>query len=210
MCASGLAVTLPASSPTLNFTTARAVLFNNGHLPLLLSSVLPAMFLSLSIRIGPNIKVTRAVSRHPLYIPTFCLAVGALFWVAVAACRKASSEGLRELRSSGWLFDVQTPMGSSRAGGWNYWELFDFSQIQWSALSASIDNVLLLLGIGVLVLTVFLRATAELLRVPGIDIDHEIRLHGYANILAALTGACAGAVVCTRHTMPPRFAYFND
>ena len=109
----------------------------------------------------------------------------------------ASEESLHGLATTGWLFETQQPRpGFPPATGWNYWKLFDFSRVEWHALSAGVENYFLLLGIGTLVLAVFLQATAGLLRVPSIDLDYEIRLHGYSNIVAAAFGSLSGTLVC--------------
>jgi SulP family sulfate permease len=114
----------------------------------------------------------------------------------VTGVRVGTSErSLESLAAAGWLFEAQKPKIRSSSTGWNYWTLFDFSKIEWHALSAGVENYFLLLGIGTLVLAVFLQATAGLLCVPGIDLNYEMRLHGYSNVVAAMFGTLSGSLV---------------
>lgn len=178
----GLEVTLPPSGSHLSF---RAV-FDHGHLPLLAASVMPAMFLSLSTRLTPLVKLSRGFTQDPLYIPLYCLGVAGGFWLVVSA---SESNDTKRLASQGWLFAAPVhnqPHPETHA--WNYWALFDFGKIEWTAVSAGKQDMLLLVVIGALTLYVFAPAAAAAMKLPRWSLSRESFGHALANILAGALG----------------------
>ena len=137
-----LQLTLPPTAPTLDLASAGHVLFNNSHLPLLFASLLPALFLSLSIRLPLLAKLSRGFTDHGLYVPTYMFTIVGIFWAVVAGTALANDAGMTYLADLGWLFTVQKDATSTAAQHqpWNYWASFDFPLVQWSAMLHAIDG----------------------------------------------------------------------
>jgi MFS superfamily sulfate permease-like transporter len=185
----GLEITLPFSSPHLSFSS----LFNKAHLPLLAASLGPAALLSLSTRLSCLDRLPSKPTKHPLYIPLFCCAVAGVFWLVVVACEDTSIQGLA---SAGWLFmSEQGPTQATSAAEWDYWTLFNFSKVEWRALSAGIRDILLLVLIGALSLPIFASAAAQEWGEPDHSMNHEFVGHGISNTVAGAMGALPNLLV---------------
>ena len=192
-----LELTLPPTAPTLTLTSAGHVLFRHGHLALLFASVLPALFLSLSIRLPLLARLSRGFTDHALYVPTYMFIIVAVFWTVVAGTAQANQVGMKHLADLGWLFTVQID-GTSKAThhqAWNYWASFDFPRVEWSAMTAAIQDIVLLVVIGVLNLPIYVPTMALTLDVSSYDMDHEFLGHGVSNILAGVVGTIPNLVV---------------
>lgn len=199
----GLEIPFPFPPPGLSLST----LFSGKHLPLLAASLLPAIFISTIVHLGRRLKSIRSVSEHPLYLPAFCFAMAALFWIVVAAYGKAD---MATLASSGWLFSVKPQNHrSSTAAAWDYWALFDFAKVEWRVLPATMKDVALLVAVGALSLPIFASAAAVDLDVPEHDMNRDFLGHGIANVLSGAGLALPALMVCvapgslvTRLTLP--------
>jgi MFS superfamily sulfate permease-like transporter len=149
--------------------------------------------------------VASGVIDDPVYMPLFCFASAAIFWIVVAALTIAD---LQTLSRKGWLFATKTEPSTSSAG-WNYWALFDLSRIRWSELPPVAGDLALLVAIATLSLPVFTLATvAELtasedhkpskvteLDVSKHDMNQEFFGHGLANVFAARFGTLPALMV---------------
>ncbi|KAF7374121.1 Sulfate transporter [Mycena sanguinolenta] len=80
-----------------------------------------------------------------------------------------------------------TSSSSGFVDSWNYWTLFDFSLVQWWSLQSAIQNLVLLVVIGVLNLPIYVPTLAFTLDV-SYDMNYELFGQGAANILAGLVG----------------------
>ena len=191
-----LQLTLPPTAPKLDLASAGHVLFNDTHLPLFFASILPALFLSTSIRLPLLAKLTRGFTDHALYVPTYMFTIIGIFWVAVAATAQANKPGMSHLADVGWLFTVQPNIKSNATHqAWNYWASFDFPRVQWSAMTSAIQDIVLVVVIGVLNLPIYIPSMALTLDVPTYDMNHEFLGHGVSNILAGVVGTIPNLVV---------------
>ncbi|KAK0448347.1 sulfate transporter family-domain-containing protein [Desarmillaria tabescens] len=160
----GLGLMLPPSSPALTLSSAGSVLFK---------------FLSPPTSCGfipsrPYLVGVHAISAHQSLDAWY---VGALH------CPRDT------LVTNGWLFRVDA--SATRGGGigtaWIYWREFDFHKVEWWAMKNAIENIVLLVVIGVLNLPIYVPALAFSLNVPY-DMNHEFFGQGAANILAGIAG----------------------
>ncbi|KAK7464495.1 hypothetical protein VKT23_006664 [Stygiomarasmius scandens] len=181
----GLGLTLPEDSPGLSLSNTRSVLFNRQHLPLLAASFFPAFFLSVSVRSQRLNRWTRGAVQNAYYVPVYLSLMPILFWVIVGP-QHLDQEGLIK---GGWLFRVDSSI-KERGGlgtSWIYWTEFDFGRVEWWAMRNAIENIVLLVVIGVLNLPIYVPALAFTLDVPY-DMNHELFGQGVANLLAGVTG----------------------
>lgn len=105
--------------------------------------------------------------------------------------RKTNTGGMDILVDNGWLFKIEDDGLHQQYPGpaWNYWALFDFNNVAFSALKSAITNIVLVVVIGVLNLPIYVPALGYSLRVP-VSMNHEFIGQGVANLLAG----CAGTV----------------
>ena len=176
----GLQLTIPPTAPELTLSSAKHVLFTAQHAPLLVASVVLTVFLCISLRMTSLSRLTRGFTEHALYVPVYVLSIAALFWIIIAAKGQANGTGMTTLAAQGWLFSIQ---GSSKphhglGTAWNYWKLFDFDMVEWSAMSAAIQNIVLLVIIGVLNLPIYIPAMRIMLNEPKVNMDWELIGHG--------------------------------
>jgi MFS superfamily sulfate permease-like transporter len=191
LCILALEVTFPATAPHLSLST----LFSIEHIPLLVASALPAVFICTSIRVPFFATRTSGLTLDPMYVPICCFAILIVFWIAAAAVANANMEALA---SSGWLFRIKASGHRvSSAAGWNYWALFDFSKVEWRTLTTVIGDISLFVLIGALTLPVFASATANDLKLFNHDMNHEFIGHGIANLAAGILGTLPATMVCS-------------
>ncbi|ORY02566.1 hypothetical protein BCR34DRAFT_605537 [Clohesyomyces aquaticus] len=190
----GLELTIPSDGGHLELSTAGDILFNKTHLPLLATSVITAVFLSLSIRSRSLSRLVRGATEHAIYIPMVCLAVAFIFWIIAASTEHTHRDALAVLRSKGWLFAVEEAQ-SRTTPDWNYWALFDFSRVEWYAMTRSIKDIIMLVIIAVISLPIFVPAIALTVDTPLYSMNWEFFGHGASNILAGLAGTVPNMVV---------------
>ncbi|KAK2612805.1 hypothetical protein QQS21_001257 [Conoideocrella luteorostrata] len=193
----GLELTLPPVSSEITLPSTKNVLFTAQHAPLLVASVVPTVLLCVSMRSEKFSKLTRGLTDHAMYVPTYVISIAAVFWITVAAKGYANGPGMETLAATGWLFTVQASPGDSdgQSALWNYWKLFDLNLIEWGAMVAATQNILLLLIIGVLNLPIFIPAMGVMLNEPAYNMDWELVGHGLSNIFSGAVGSLPNLVV---------------
>lgn len=121
-----------------------------------------------------------------------------IFWAVVAGMGQGDKAGMDHLAELGWLFTVEKDVTSTTTHrqAWNYWASFNFSRIEWSAMTAGIQDIILLVVIGVLNLPIYIPTMALSLDVATYDMNHELLGHGISNFLAGAIGTVPNLVVC--------------
>ncbi|KAJ7183788.1 hypothetical protein C8R46DRAFT_1344499 [Mycena filopes] len=182
----GLGLPFPPSATPLVLGNVATTLFAKEHLGLLAASFFPAFILSVSLR-SKSLEVwTRGAVQSAYYIPVYLLCIPVVFWITARALHTPHAH----LVATGWLFSVDTASISSPTGvvsSWNYWMLFDFRLVEWHALRNALQNIILLVVIGVLNLPIFVPSLAFSLDV-AYDMNHELIGQGVANLLAGVVG----------------------
>lgn len=119
-----------------------------------------------------------------------------MFWAIAAGMGLATPEGMEKLSATGWLFTVEESVRHQKGLGraWDYWSLFDFKRVEWYALTAAVQNIVLLVVIGVLNLPIYIPAMALSLDMASYNMNHELIGHGLANILAGIAGTAPNLV----------------
>ncbi|KAJ7743611.1 hypothetical protein B0H16DRAFT_1322642 [Mycena metata] len=175
----------PPSTAPLTLGNVATTLFAKEHLGLLAASFFPAFNLSVSLRSKFLEAWTRGAVKSAYYIPVYLLSVPALFWIVVGSLHIPHEH----LVAAGWLFTINTESKSSTGlvSSWNYWTLFDFRLVEWRALNNAIQNIVLLVVIGVLNLPIFVPSLAFSLDV-AYNMNHELLGQGIANLFAGVVG----------------------
>ncbi|KAF8207343.1 sulfate transporter family-domain-containing protein [Mycena galopus ATCC 62051] len=181
----GLGLPFPSTATPLSLENAASTLFAKSHLGLLAASFFPAFVLSVTLRSRRLELWTRSLTRSAYYIPIYLLCIPGVFWVVVASLHVSKDH----LVATGWLFTVDSTATSSGGivSSWNYWTLFNFKLVEWRSLNSAVQNIVLLVVIGVLNLPIFVPSLAFSLDV-AYDMNHELLGQGAANILAGIFG----------------------
>lgn len=142
-------------------------------------------------------RVTRGFTDHALYVPVYIVVIAGTFWAVAAGAGYATVEGMEHLSATGWLFTVENSVRHQKGIGrsWDYWSLFDFKRIEWHAMGAAVQNIVLLVIIGVLNLPIYIPAMAVSLNMPSFNMNHELMGHGLSNIFAGIVGTIPNLVV---------------
>lgn len=114
-----------------------------------------------------------------LIFPGYFVLIPAIFYVVVLSARL----NLGELRDAGWLFDV----GGGEGKWYAFYEFFDFREIRWTALWATLPTQFALLFFNILHPPLNVPALAVSLN-EDVDTNKELTAHGYSNVLAGLFG----------------------
>ncbi|KAJ7822227.1 hypothetical protein B0H13DRAFT_2448258 [Mycena leptocephala] len=174
----------PPSATPLSLSNVTSTLFDTHHHGLLAASFFPAFVLSVTLRSRHMELWTRGLTRSPYYIPLYLLVIPSIFWIVV----RSIGVPIKHLVAAGWLFQVDTVSSpSALVAGWNYWTLFDFRLVEWWALKSAIQNLVLLVVIGVLNLPIYVPTLAFTLDV-SYDMNYELLGQAAGNILAGLVG----------------------
>jgi hypothetical protein len=105
---------------------------------------------------------------------------------------------MHRLASAGWLFASERGIAQANAAAeWDYWALFDFNKVEWSALSAGTRDILMLVLIGALSLPIFASAAALEWGGPDFSMNHEFVGHGISNVVAGAMGTLPNLFVGT-------------
>lgn len=191
----GFELAIPVNNPELKLSNA-GILFTTEHVPVLLASILPSIVLIVTLRLKSLARLTKGWTENALYVPWFVLTVAAIFWIVVGAKGQANAQGMTQLSSQGWLFALQQPISGHGLGtSWNYWNLFDFRLVAWSAIPHAAKNIALVVIIGVLNLPIWVPALGMVLKEPHFDVDRELLGHGISNIISGAVGTLPNLVV---------------
>ncbi|KAJ3279289.1 hypothetical protein HK104_001585 [Borealophlyctis nickersoniae] len=124
---------------------------------------------------------------HPLFVPIYYVCIPVVFYIIVAI----GGWSITELRKEGWLFDV--PEGEE-APFWTFWTWYKFSEVQWSAIPATIPTQLALTFFGILHVPINVPALAVSTH-QEVDVNREIIGHGISNLAAGFVGTCQNYLV---------------
>ncbi|KAJ3274174.1 hypothetical protein HDV01_003457 [Terramyces sp. JEL0728] len=124
---------------------------------------------------------------HPMLVPIFYAVIPFLFYIVVFSI----GIPLDELRKLGWLFNFES---ANDAPFYIFWTFFDFKQVKWSAVMATIPTQLALTFFGILHVPINVPALAVSTR-QDVDLSNEIIGHGLSNILSGLAGTTQNYLV---------------
>ena len=192
-----LEISLPEAAGQLSMNNVKSALLSREHIPLLFASCLPAVVPCLTLRLDWLNRITRGATKHALFTPLYFLAIACAFWVGVVASGKIDSKRMIRLIDEGWLFPIGSFAGGNTEVGpsWNYWALFNFKNVEWTALGAAAQNIVLTVFVGVINLPIYIPALAQAIDVAQYSMNFELFGHGMANVLAGLTGTIPNLVV---------------
>lgn len=133
--------------------------------------------------------------QHMLLMPGMLLAAIALFYLTLLF----SDTSIAELRDQGWLF-------AAVAGGslWQPQTLAAITAGHWALLSGQAGNIAVIILVS-LIATILNISGVGLAVGKEIDLDHELKVNGLANLLAGFGGSSPGYITLSLSVLGQRF-----
>ncbi|KAK9455497.1 sulfate transporter family-domain-containing protein [Dipodascopsis uninucleata] len=128
--------------------------------------------------------------KHTLIVPAYFMAILFGFHILVALIPGLS---LQQLRNLGWLFESP----EVKAPWYNFYYLYKFSAVDWSALTSTIPAMFALTFFGILHVPINVPALAVSLGNDDIDLNRELISHGISNALSGMCGSIQNYLVYT-------------
>jgi SulP family sulfate permease len=126
--------------------------------------------------------------KHPAIFPAFLLLGGA----AVHLGLHAAGYSLEQARTAGWLLDLRGPVAFPAP-----WFTAEIRHFHWAALGWAAGGYVALIAVTAITLLLGTIAVEVSARVD-LDVDHELRVNGVANILSGLGGGMVGTLSVSR------------
>ncbi|KAI8814169.1 sulfate transporter family-domain-containing protein [Cladochytrium replicatum] len=139
------------------------------------------------LAIALTLKLMQRVISHPLFVPSFYVAVPLLFYVLVWSL----GISMDDLRKGRWLFDLPD---AQSVPYYTFWTYYDLNKTVWSAIPATIPTQLALVFFGILHVPINVPALAVSTH-QDVDTNLEIVGHGISNLLAGVFGTVQNYLV---------------
>jgi len=150
---------------------------------------LPIWLLSMTLALGLSIAHTKI--HHPLLTPTFFITLPVIFYIIVFI----GGFDLNKLREQGWIFNLIADDGTQESVPfYTFWTYFDFKKTQWSVLPYTFGTIFALVFFGILHVPINVPALSVSVN-TDVDINKELRIHGYTNFLSGITGSLQNYLV---------------
>ncbi|CAM0135823.1 unnamed protein product [Umbelopsis sp. WA50703] len=127
--------------------------------------------------------------KHPLLVPTFFMLVPIIFWFVILVARL----DVDQVRADGWIF----PLVEGDVPFWHFYTYYDFTAIDWAALSSTIPAMLALTFFGVLHVPINVPALGVSTNQDDVDVNKELVAHGISNTLSGCVGSVQNYLVYT-------------
>ncbi|MCJ1395175.1 hypothetical protein MMC18_008056 [Xylographa bjoerkii] len=134
--------------------------------------------------------VTKRWVQYPLTDAIYFLSIICIFYFFVAAIPQLNFE---DLRSNGWIFEAP----EAGVPFYHFYSLYDFGAVDWKALGSTIPAMFALTFFGVLHVPINIPALAMSTDEDNLDLDRELRAHGWSNALSGLCGSIQNYLVYT-------------
>ncbi|KAK1830019.1 sulfate transporter family-domain-containing protein [Podospora conica] len=129
---------------------------------------------------------TRVASKF--FLPGYIVAIPILFYIVVFSVNSLNPDMLRD---QGWIFEGP-PAGEP---WWYFYTLYKFNLVHWGAIVQCIPAMFALTFFGILHVPINVPALALNTGEDHADLNHELKLHGYSNILSGLAGSIQNYLV---------------
>ncbi|KAK3392985.1 sulfate transporter family-domain-containing protein [Podospora didyma] len=146
----------------------------------------PLWIIPLILAIGLFCGQTRITSKF--FLPLFIITIPAIFYFFVVTI---DALNINTLRDHGWIFEGP-PAGEP---WWYFYTLYKFHLIDWAAIAQCIPAMFALTFFGILHVPINVPALALNTGEDHADLDHELKLHGYSNILSGAAGSIQNYLV---------------
>ncbi|KAI0383907.1 sulfate transporter family protein [Hypomontagnella monticulosa] len=122
------------------------------------------------------------------FLPIYILSVPIFFYFFVFSIDSLEPENLRR---AGWIFEAP----EAGQPWWYFWTLYKFNLVHWGAVLETTGAMFALTFFSVLHVPINVPALAQISGEDHLDLDHELKLHGYSNLLSGLAGSIQNYLV---------------
>ncbi|KAL1894625.1 hypothetical protein Cpir12675_003563 [Ceratocystis pirilliformis] len=122
------------------------------------------------------------------FLPLYILGIPFIFYFFVLTLDQLNVDSLRD---SGWIF-VGPPSGEP---WWYFYTLYQFNLVHWDAVASCFPAMLALTFFGVLHVPINVPALALNIGEDNADLDVELKLHGYSNLISGMLGSIQNYLV---------------
>ncbi|KAI2784724.1 sulfate transporter family protein [Daldinia loculata] len=122
------------------------------------------------------------------FLPIYILSVPLIFYFFVFTIDSLNPESLRQ---AGWIFEAP----EAGQPWWYFWTLYKFNLVHWGAILETVGAIFALTFFSVLHVPINVPALAQISGEDHLDLDHELKLHGYSNFLSGLAGSIQNYLV---------------
>ncbi|KAL8295419.1 hypothetical protein RB597_008688 [Gaeumannomyces tritici] len=122
------------------------------------------------------------------FLPLYICGIPVAFYSIAFALGKLDMDALRE---AGWVFKGP----AANEPWWHFYTLYDFTAVRWDAVVQTIPAMFALTFFGILHVPINVPALAISTGEDNVDLNHELKLHGYSNFLSGLCGSIQNYLV---------------
>ncbi|KAG6014997.1 hypothetical protein E4U54_004463 [Claviceps lovelessii] len=126
--------------------------------------------------------------RSKYFLPLYILAIPLVFYTFVLSIDALETD---DLRRKGWIFAGPPP----EEPWWYFYTLYQFKLVHWDAIIEVVPAMMALTFFGILHVPINVPALALNTGEDNADLDKELRLHGYSNILSGCVGSIQNYLV---------------
>ena len=128
--------------------------------------------------------------KHSLTDAAWFVSIILVFYLVIAAIPNLS---ISDLRGTGWVFEAP----AAGVPWWHFYTLYDFSVVDWNAIGQTIPAMFALTFFGVLHVPINVPALGLSTGEDNVDVDRELKAHGYSNALSGFAGSIQNYLVYT-------------
>ncbi|KAI1459055.1 sulfate transporter family protein [Annulohypoxylon moriforme] len=153
---------------------------------LIQSDTLPLWLIPLTLAIILFFLQRKITSKY--FLPIYILCVPIFFYFFVFSIDSLDPGNLRQ---AGWIF--QAPEAGEP--WWYFWTLYKFNLVHWGAVLETSGAMFALTFFSVLHVPINVPALAQISGEDHLDLDHELKLHGYSNFISGCVGSIQNYLV---------------
>lgn len=125
---------------------------------------------------------------RPWLVPTFYIAITAIFYIITSAVPSISMNGLR---NAGWVFEAP----AASAPFYNFYRYYKFALVDWGAIWKTVPSQLALTFFGILHVPINVPNLAMVVQEDNVSINRELIMHGISNTLSGCVGSIQNYLV---------------
>ncbi|KAI1779913.1 sulfate transporter family protein [Hypoxylon cercidicola] len=122
------------------------------------------------------------------FLPIYILCVPVVFYFFVFSIDSLNPVNLRR---AGWIFEAP----EAGQPWWYFWTLYKFDLVRWDAILETVGAMFALTFFSLLHVPINVPALAQISGEDHLDLDHELKLHGYSNFLSGAVGSIQNYLV---------------
>ncbi|KAK8048939.1 sulfate transporter family protein [Apiospora phragmitis] len=149
-------------------------------------STLPLWIIPLALAILQCVLQKKINSQH--FVSVYILMIPLIFWFFVASIDELEPNNLRH---TGWIFDSPP----AEEPWWHFWTLYKFHLVHWGVILETVGAMFALTFFSLLHVPINVPALAQSIGEDDANLNHELILHGYSNLLSGFAGSIQNYLV---------------